>query len=589
MITKFNKIICAICVMGGALAFTSCEDFFDQESEHVIFADHDHLNNATDTIWSVTGIMNKMQAIADRTILLGEMRADLVDITDATSADLRELAFFNVDADNIYNQPRDYYAVINNCNYFIANADTALKNNRNEYIFMREYAAVKAYRAWTYLQLALNYGRVPFVVEPVLTKGAAEQDYPMYGIQEICDYFINDITPYIDEEYPRYGTIRSNDSQFFYFPIRMLLGELNLWAGHYREAAKWYYDYISNRNGMNTTYCTTTDRVEWMKSSLNWDRRSDSWSLQAFDSERYYNNGELITYIPGDSIPSEGNYSQLRLLFNSQEDNDYKVSIQPSKAMFNLSESQMYCMVTNSRDTVYAPKNLEDHESGDLRLASIFYTIETTVNSEKVDYQQVYKFSTRNVHIWRRTMLYLHFAEALNRAGFPRFAFAILSKGVNNDVLEEDVVPYYPSDSTWIRTFDFPTSRCVIATIQENNNENMLGIHSRGSGWTPANQYYQFPDDSLLNESDRLAYQIDAVEKLIVDEGALEFAFEGQRFYDLMRVALRRNDPAFLADRIYARRGEDKVDEMKALIGNKLYNTNNWYLNWNGKIGLTGE
>ena len=57
------------------------------------------------------------------------------------------------------------------------------------------------------------------------------------------------------------------------------------------------------------------------------------------------------------------------------------------------------------------------------------------------------KYSSRNVHIYRRTMVYLRLAEALNRAGFPRFAFAILKTGVNNDVIENDILPYYPGDA----------------------------------------------------------------------------------------------------------------------------------------------
>ena len=130
MITNiYNK------VATGALAllfpltsalFTSCSDFFDQESDHIIFADQDHLNNAVDTIYSVTGIMDRMQALADRTILLGELRGDLVTVTDYAPADVRQIANFEVDDNNAYNVPRAYYAVINNCNYFIAKADTAL-------------------------------------------------------------------------------------------------------------------------------------------------------------------------------------------------------------------------------------------------------------------------------------------------------------------------------------------------------------------------------------------------------------------------------------------------------------------------------
>jgi len=86
--------------------------------------------------------------------------------------------------------------------------------------------------------------------------------------------------------------------------------------------------------------------------------------------------------------------------------------------------------------------------------------------------------------------------------------------------------------------------------------------------------------------AEQIAYQMDKVEDMIVDEGALEFAYEGIRFYDLMRVALRRNDPAYLADRIYMRRGEENKDAMKSEIKKDLYTPANWYLDWNGKIGV---
>ena len=79
--------------VGGGLV--SCSDFFDQESDHVVYAEKDHLTNWPDTVYSVMGILNKLQAVADRTILLGEVRGDLVELTDNASADLRELAPFS--------------------------------------------------------------------------------------------------------------------------------------------------------------------------------------------------------------------------------------------------------------------------------------------------------------------------------------------------------------------------------------------------------------------------------------------------------------------------------------------------------------
>ena len=72
---------------------------------------------------------------------------------------------------------------------------------------------------------------------------------------------------------------------------------------------------------------------------------------------------------------------------------------------------------------------------------------------------------------------------------------------------------------------------------------------------------------------------------MLMDEGALELAFEGQRFYDLMRVALRRNDPSYLAEKVYARRGEDRKGEMRSLIRPQLTDMRSWYMSWRGQIG----
>ncbi|MBQ9636612.1 MAG: RagB/SusD family nutrient uptake outer membrane protein [Prevotella sp.] len=566
----------------------SCSDFFDQESDQVIYADHSHLNNATDTLWSVAGIMNKMQVIADRTILLGEMRGDLVDINSNTSADLRDVALFNIGDDNMYNSPRDYYAIINNCNYFIANADTALRNNRNEYIFIKEYAAVKAFRAWTYLQLALNYGEVPFVVEPILSKAESEMDYPKLGIADICKYFIDDIAPYADVETPSYGSIRNTESKLFYFPIYVLLGDLNLWAGNYREAALSYYRYLSTASGTNQPTPISTNSVSFSGNDSHWTMTLDSWSLNTFSSVAERASGDLITMIPGDSIPSEGNYSELRNLFNSYEANEYKSSIIPSQSMINLSAAQKYCLENASGETVYAPEGLPNLRSGDLRLASIYvYDENQVVNNRRVTEVSFNKYITRNVHLYRRAMVYLRLAEALNRAGFPRFAFQILKTGINNDVIESEVVPYYAADSTWLRQFDFPNLNYVLQSNPTSTAVNTMGIHSRGSGRTDLNEYYTLPDDTLLaTPQERLQYQIEKVEDLIVDEEALEFAFEGHRFYDLMRVALRRGDPSYLASRVYNRRGADNVGAMRALIPADLTDTRTWYLNWEDKIGL---
>ncbi|MBO7069217.1 MAG: hypothetical protein J6W52_11190 [Bacteroidaceae bacterium] len=65
----------------------------------------------------------------------------------------------------------------------------------------------------------------------------------------------------------------------------------------------------------------------------------------------------------------------------------------------------------------------------------------------------------------------------------------------------------------------------------------------------------------------------EAVEDIIIDEDGLELAFEGCRFSDLARVAIRRGDASFLAKRVAKRSGS---------FDQKLYDIlmqpSNWYL-----------
>jgi len=600
-ISIFISTLCIACILGG------CSDFFDQESDHVIYSDNHKLDNATDSVYSMIGILNKLQAIADRTILLGEVRGDLVELTNDASKDLREVAQFNIGNDNMYNNPRDYYAVINNCNFFIANADTALKDNRNKYIFMKEYAQAKAIRAWTYLQMVINYGKVRFVVDPILTKEQSEANYPAYGIQQVCEYFINDLLPLADRygrEYPAYGDIRSNDSRFFWFPINIVLGDLNLWLASttgsvsaYREAALRYYKYINERNGLNSFYAAGVNLLTWAPGTSDWETLYSWGNISEYTSERYSEQAELITMIPGDSIPAEGNYSQLRNIFNSTRDNDYKVSLTPSPQMIHISESQVHCCVNESGTAVlYAPQGLPDHLTGDLRFYRTYsegYARDLATN-ERIKTQYIEKHSTRNVHIYRKQMIYLRLAEALNGAGYPRMAFQILSQGLNNDVLEEEVLPYVDAnDSIFVTQFDFPRSRYGLFTVNHFTggrtvgNINTMGLHTRGSGWTPLNEFYRLPTDSLLTEEQLRPIQQHYVDSLILNEEALELAFEGTRFYDLMRYALRQQNPGqTMANYVYARRGESNRSAMRSEIKKDIEDQRNWFLNWNGKIGF---
>ena len=62
-------------LLGVGAATTSCEDMFTAENR-LVTTDL----APKDTLYQVMGIVQRMQKLADRTVLLGELRADLVEI-----------------------------------------------------------------------------------------------------------------------------------------------------------------------------------------------------------------------------------------------------------------------------------------------------------------------------------------------------------------------------------------------------------------------------------------------------------------------------------------------------------------------------
>ena len=554
-----SVIVCTLLFSAG------CDSILDTESELVEYEKDNTLNHATDSVYSVMGIINRMQIIADRTVLLGEVRGDLVATTEAASADLKRLAAFDMSKDNKYNQVSDYYAVINNCNYYLAHIDTALQR-RGRTLFAYEYAAVKAFRAWTYLELVKNYGQVPLVLQPVMTEREAQAALQgqQADIKQVCEYFIGDLTPYSLTDLPQFGTIGDWNSQQFFIPMRALLGDLCLWAGRYEEAARWYNSYLNDpRQPVTLNY---SSRIRWTSVSNFQQRPQDAYSVTG--------NNEMLTLIPLEERVFDGNVSDLPNIFGSTHENNYFYQLTPSSGMRKLSAEQVYCMqyVTETEtDTVYVPREgfTDDVYIGDLRLSSNYSLSSMGGQDPYSEYstlrQSISKVNAEYVTTYRVTMVYLRYAEALNRAGFPQSAFAVLKYGL----CSENVHNY-------IDSLEQVKAGSLIA-FDENTftRQTTIGIHSRGSGDSECNAYYPMPlpTTQLATRQDTIDYQIPKVEDLIINEMALEGAFEGYRFYDLMRVALRRNDPAYLAEPISRRNGT--VDEtLKAM----LMNQKNWYL-----------
>lgn len=574
-IMKKNKIFSmgVALAIGAGATFTSC---VDTDSNLVDFGSA--LNTPNDTVYSLLGVLNKMQAIADRTIILGEVKGDMTSLTDAATTDLQEIANFTAGTDNPYNRPEDYYAIIQNCNYYIAHADTNM-TLRGEKVFIREYAAVKAFRAWTYLQLAINYGKVPFYTKPLMTEAEADPSlYPKYDVQQIAEYFIPDLAPYVETDLPSVETdaLETRDRGSSYIPVRVVLGDLCLWAGRYREAAQYYHDYVTHVD--NPQPVSERSRETWPNSDF----------LASFGiSPSYFSS---ITSIRMEMEEYNGVASSLADIFTSTSDNYYYYQASASPALEELSRSQRYVMETTRtsgagtivpEDTISPSPDHEyydENQKGDLRLVTTLSTSYSTAMGDSYSSVQVTNGKLTEVDgdpyypvsLYRILTVYLRMAEAYNRAGLPESAFAILKYGLSNTTVANYINQGERDRAGNLLVWDpayFVTHDMVSTTLGETT----WGIHAVGSGDTRCDTLYAIPDD-LTTQEDSILF----VENLICDEMALEQTFDGTRFGDLQRIALRRNDPAFLADKVARRKGSSVPRDEE--LYNRLLDKDNWYL-----------
>lgn len=519
-------LLMALCC---AALTTACSDMLDKGNENVLYGDKNHLVNASDTVNSYTGILYQLQKIAVRTNLLGELRGDMVNVRDNANANVKDLANFAWTDDNVYNDPRDYYAIINNCNYYLAHADDSLKNNQNQYIFKHEKDAVRTIRAWIYLQLGQIYGdNIPLVTEPILSELDASLDnHPKVDIQGICDYFINDLSSlplqmndsrYL---YPRHTTYDKNtaDPNICVIPLDLIRGDLYLWRASItgseadaRQAALSYYSFIFWNQGFKPyTRAATTYSSRWndddVKQGTMRNRRQGYSS--AFSNTT--SGAETLSIIPMDSAAADGEYNLLRKLYASSYDDTsgelIECSFEPSKACWNYSDNQVYCAYVGNdiyyvSDATFTDEDLAKHLQGDLRMTEVFEERNQTINLKNTVISSIRKIDQFNVTLYRGGLVYLRLAEALNMAGFPKFALAILTTGVDDNIIKHDVLSQCnnATDSAYIQQFSFPVE-LFRASVNYDTYGNMvaytsdqqiysMGLHSRGSGDTPYNEKY---------------------------------------------------------------------------------------------------
>lgn len=530
------------------LGLTSCEDMLSPDNERHAGVDQ----VAGDTLYGYWGVLKTLQNLGERYVILGEARGDLVATTPYTSDTIAAIADFRnpQDGDCRYLQASDFYAVINNCNAYLAAADTVrpiygANAGENDRYMMREYAQVWTIRAWTYLQLVQLYDKVPFVTKPLMSTADVEDFYEEYKAnaqgtvatrhtlaQLIEDEAGKNLNNIIMQDYPQYGRYNGMvHSMFCFFPTQVVLGDLWLMAAQdkveYEKAAQYYFDYLNRYQAVLPTsyYCYASEnrmsssragRVSYYTSN-----QSDIFNVSGISPSSPINRFETLTVIPSTTnklwgtiqrgvndvfgFTSEVSVSTSATDTTTNASVYLSISAEPqlraSQGFKNLCSlypyfSQDRTATTEGQEIRYDTiETAVDARIGWSKMLS-FYDNGQLQNGEYVMKQNPNtNFSTTYPVVYRKAHVWLRLAEAINRAGFPEYAFAILADGVS-----KDLTPYIGTTSS-----DYGVQQYVLTDTLGNT---VVGTKAEAYAAYAADTTGREPEDRLYVDAPavRLAY-----------------------------------------------------------------------------------
>lgn len=561
--------------VAGTMALASCKKILDVQPETSLNASQTY-RNVYDADAAVLGVYGKFMQLAKPYVLLNELRADLMSPTTNADLYLQQLSNHNVTADNPYINPTPFYEVILDCNDVLSNFDKMLADKKlkvDEY--NQRYSDIASIRTWTYLQLGIHFSKdaqgtvgVPYVTNPLatITDVKNESNVQYLPFRQLLAQLIKTMEglPTLND-YPAGTSLLTTVDQYptnkFFINKKILLGDLYLWnaaydPSSYRKAAGMYkqiittYDNDGNLNTQTNYYhlVGTIDVASGNQLSVQYVRyrESDINSLYESNTEGWrsmFSRGKL-------SYDQQYNWEWIWVLpfnFNYAPKNPFIDLMSPIGGSYLVKPSQKAMDDWNS----------QTQKNGFPFDARGRFTYKT-INGQPVIMKYLYYFLDGNTltptlnsngrsgewWLYRAAMLWQHFGEAANRDGFPTLGYAIVNQGINSAYTPNPA----PSNVTNIQnTLSYPDPYQFDA--RNGDNPQFRAVYRAMAGLRGRAYLTSRP----LVGSDSTTQ----VENQLVDEAGLELAYEGQRWSDMLRVAIRRNDPSFIAGKVYTKLQKD--------------------------------
>ncbi|MFB9056171.1 RagB/SusD family nutrient uptake outer membrane protein [Mariniflexile ostreae] len=523
--------------------FTSCESLLDVEPEEVLL-EEDYLgDDKLDARSALFGVLSQMQDIVGQYVALGEMRADLVDVTPDTEDDLRQINAHNITADNSYVDPSILFSIINNCNFALKGMDIEAYDG----VLEDDYASIMRIRTWAQMQILIHYGKLPYITKPIATTDHLKEEYPLLTFSEGIDQLIlnlesvtgiENVTKYESSlGYNIFNMIPDND---------VLLGDLYLWKKNYVSAAIHYKAFLDkNVDGGASLYNLAAYTVN---TTLSGGKYSTTTSWPSIFSLELPASQEIINY-----VAFSDQYRQPNGGFDI-----ITKQMKPSALIL-----QNWLSQKKSFEGVPYDSELPQFPGDNRLLGSVTGTVGVINFSWTEETARIYKYNYEYFTWNRAARIYLRFAEAINFAGYPQQALAIVN-GIFNTTEPANAAPLFTNVEPYL---NFP--------IGEYYTANSSGVPTAGNqGIRGRVDMAAVSVDPNLSEMDA----IEAVGQLILNEAALELAFEGTRWEDLLRFSMRNNNPSILADAVASKFGTVGDVATANQVQQKLMNPDNWFL-----------
>ena len=575
--------------IAGMMAVSSCKKILDVEPENTLDTKQTY-RNVFDADAAVLGVYSKLMHLAKPYVLMNEMRADLMSPTSNADVYLQQISNHTATEDNPYIDPTPFYEVILNCNDVMKNFDIMLAEKKlkiDEY--NHRYSDIASIRSWVYLQLGIHFGTVPYVTDPLpkVSDLRNESLFPKLPFQQLLAELIATVEalPWKDL-YPTGSTLLTTVDQYrtekFFINKNVLLGDLHLWnaaydPASYKKAATayravlGYYDARGNENTQKNYYKMvgiidvgngnqlSVQYVRFRESDINalYESNTEGWRSMFSRGKLTYDTQFDWEWIW--VLPFNNNFAPRNPFIDLFSNRGGSYQVKPSQVAIDNwnSQEQLNGFPFDARGR-FTYKMIDGQP---VIMKYLYYFMDGNTFVPTVT------TNGRNGEWWlyRAASVWQHFGEAANRDGHPKLGYAIANQGLRTTYTP----PNPPSNVTNIMQTFLEAPYDFDARSGDNPQFRALWRDMAGMRGRAFLRPKTVTSDSTVQ-----------VEDLLINEGALELAYEGQRWPDLLRVALRRNNASYLTSKVAARlRKEGRSGDAARIEGmslNELYLPFKW-------------